>query len=321
MFTWRLAAAILTFLLLGLSARAEDDVQGSKGSWTIGRYRVAVSVKVDRDSGQQAVLEVFDGAKSIYQQADAMFDLNPSAFFTDVDEKADPDATTKPYKIGEDVIGLGAPTLVARRFSGGAHCCFSLIILVLGDQFRALPQIDLLDSESVRFKALKPGAPLSFSTDDFSFGYWWAPFSDSAAAPVVRSYNSSTGRYEGDPDLMRAPAPTPEEMEKLIAAAIAAEHQTLNDGQSFVPYDVTSPILKLVYTGHVPEARRFLEKAWIGPPKNRELYWSDLTECQLRKSDYWPAVAQLNGLPASAPVPPCPRKEPDAPLGAARGKP
>jgi len=308
-------SAFATVVLLSFVPAKADDATGSKASWTIGKYRVVVESHQPDEGMPKATLQIFDGAKRVYRRTDGMLNVNPAAFFVDFDQNADYDQTIKPYKVGEDILGLGAPTLAVQGFTGGAHCCFSLTVLVLGETVRALPTIDLLDAETVRFKPLKPGAPLSFTTNDFTFGYWWAPFSDSAAAPVVLSYDPARGRYDADADLMRAPAPTPKELDDLAAAAIAAEHQTLKDGQSFVPYDLTQPILKLIYTGHIADARAVLDKAWIGPPKYRDLYWSDLTECQLRKSAYWPVVAQLNGLPAAAPIPPCPRKEPDKPLG------
>jgi hypothetical protein len=145
------------------------------------------------------------------------------------------------------------------------------------------------------------------STRDTTYSYWRAQFSDSSAAPVVLGFSSRSHRYVGNPDLMRAPLPAQAAMESWRAAARAAQEKLKAEGQAFVPREVTQPVLDLIYTGHIKDARAFLSDVWNGPAEAREDYWSDLTTCQMRLSQFWPAVAALNGLQPAKPVGKCPR--------------
>jgi hypothetical protein len=271
--------------------------------WTIGRYTVALDAS-ESDTGSRTILTISDGDKRVYRRRDANLWINPRGFFEETGADED---DQQPFRVGEDVLGLGAPTLVVQGFSGGAHCCFSVTVVILGDEVRALPTIKLEDVEFVQAKKVPGRDALVLETNDDTFAYWRAPFATSSAGRVILSFDKKAGRYAADAELMRAPPPSPADLEALGRKAHEAHQHEIDQGSDDVPPELTQPILDLVYSGHLAEARTFLDGAWAGTAAGRDDYWSDLTTCQLRLSPYWPAIAEMNGLEAEKPKGKCPR--------------
>jgi hypothetical protein len=296
-----------TLILLALAMQFARPAAAEDGSWTIGDYRVALHTTGEKSGRPKSTLTVSRAGKPVHRMSSAVLTVNPTGFFVDLGPDADYEETQKPYEVGSDVLGLGAPSLAVEGFTGGAHCCYDVTVLVLGPEFRALPTIHLLDSELARFKRVSGRDALVLSLNDFTFAYWWASFAASSAPTVLMSYDAKTGRYAADAELMRAPLPAPETLAKQQADARAAHEKELRDDKRSVPSELTEPVLDLIYSGHLAEAREFLAKAWAGPAPLREEYWSDLTTCQLRLSPFWPIVAKLNGLPPEKPVGRCRR--------------
>jgi hypothetical protein len=301
---WR--SAILFLIAIGLAPSALADGIGLDGTWKVGAYQVTIENIENAYGAPTATLTVTQSGKTIYAIKNAVLWLNPAGFFADR-AKMDYDASMSPVGIGTDILRLGNPTLVVWGFSLGAHCCFDLTILSLGEKFHAMPTIHLYDSEYVDFRPAPNHTALVMSAKDWIFAYWRAPFAGSSVAPVTLAYNSAAGRYLADSDLMHTPAPSATQLAAEAAAAKAAYRKARDDGQTWVTRDVTQPILDLIYGGHLTEARSFLVDAWIGTPEDRDDYWRDLTQCQLRLSQFWPVVAKMNGLPAEKPVGKCPR--------------
>lgn len=276
--------------------------------WDVGPYRLVLR-QVHRDDLERDVLIVLRGGTWLHSLDQQHLDVNPRGFFEDV---ADWEAGRVPFEVGRDVLGLGAPALVVSGFSGGAHCCFDLTVLVLGPAFAAMPTIALRDGDEVRVTRAD-GHPATITVQDFSFAYWRSSFADSFAPRVVLGYDPVQARYRADPALMADPlAPAEQrtaeagrarEEHRRMLAAIEAERRAghaVIDEQ--VPGSTTTGVLTLIYGGHWNEARAFLAEAWAGGQTARDGYWSELTDCVLRRSQFWPAVAALNQLPAAAPV-------------------
>lgn len=294
----------LLIVALGLIAAAPADADA--GQWTIGKYTIAIRA-TELGGISHSELTVSDGRKPVYRRRDAELWINPRGFFEDLGPDAAYEEQQRPYRVGEDVLGLGAPSLIVQSFSGGAHCCFTLTVLLLGDQFRALPKIELQDAEFVRVKKVPGRDALVLATSDDTFAYWRAPFALSSAGSVTLSFDAAAGRYVADADLMRAPLPPPAKLEELRAKAHDAQQKEIAENSGIVPPDLTQPLLDLIYTGHLAEARAFVDGAWAGSAGDRDDYWRELTRCQLRRSPYWPTLARMNGLaPDKAPAH-CPR--------------
>jgi len=297
----RLLVIVLCMTGLSPASRGQPRTYGDEGQWKITSYSVVIRKSQDAD----ATLTVTQGGKTLYRMSNAALWLNPVSFFKTMAAGASYDEQKKPHGIGQDVLKLGRPTLVVQGFSGGAHCCFDVTILYLGDHFRAMPAIPLFDAESVKFLPAKGREELVMSTADFTFAYWEAPFSDSSAAPVELGFSTRVHHYLAEPDLMRAPLPSQAEMDAKRVAARAAQAELQSEGMDWVPRAVTQPILDLIYTGHLKEALGFLDDVWSRSPEARNRYWSHLTTCQLRLSQFWPVVAKLNGLKPEKPADNC----------------
>jgi hypothetical protein len=290
---------------LGIVGTEACAAPSTEGDWRVGSYRVTIR-SADDKGAFSATLKIRDGGRLIYKLTNAMLRLNPPEFFR-ADLSAKEAYAAQPYKVGSDILKLGGPTLVVQGYSLGAHCCFDVTILYLGDHFRAMPTIPLFDAEVVRFHAADGHKALAMTTQDFTFGYWRAPFVFSSAAPVTLSFDPKQHRYVPDANLMRAPLPKQSELDALAAAARDAQAKLQAEGQAYVPREVTQPILDLIYAGHLRKAQDFLVAIWAGSAEARDDYWSDLTSCQLRLSPFWPTVARINGLRPEKPVGKCPR--------------
>jgi hypothetical protein len=295
----RLLTAIVCLIFLAFPVHATPADSGIQGEWKIRHYRIVIRKSDDQTGGPTSTLTVFHGGKQIYTMSNGALWLNPQSFFTDASD------SKEPLKVGADVLKLGQPSLVIQGYSRGAHCCFDVTMLYLGDHFRAMPTIPLFDAEAVHFHPARGHRALAMSTYDFSFGYWRAPFAFSSAAPVTFSFDPSAHHYVPDGELMRAPLPA--DLDARIAAARDSQSRQQAEGPPFAPQQLTQPILDLIYSGHLKDAENFLKAAWVGASAGRDDYWSDLTTCQLRLSPFWPTVAKMNGLTPQKPVGKCPR--------------
>ena len=258
-----------------------------------------------REAGQGgdiSVLWLLKDGHLVYLTGNTVLHLNPRGSFEQIEDFRE---SVRPFRVGEDILGLGGPALMVEGNSLGAHCCLELTVLILGEGFKALPRLNLLDNEVVQVVP-RVEKPASLELEDFTWGYWRSGFAGSSAPPVVLGYDAGAGRFIADRELMRKPMPPAEALTALLreAKAEAADEDHFPDD---VPRGITQPILELIYSGHLREAHDFLVAAWPEEEEGRDEYWSDLTTCQMRLSPYWRTVADLNGIPADNPVGQCPR--------------
>lgn len=300
------ALALVIVAVFTAGARAESGIT----QWTVSPYTVILKTNLD-ETGPSDALTVFADGKQIYRLADAY--LRRDLTFGEETILDDREQQIPGHDIedgpGHDVLGLGFPNLVFADFSGGMHCCFKAVILMLDKPFRT-QTVDLNDPGG-NFHRVDGRKSLILEATDATFKEWRSSFADSPFPPVTLSYDRVAGRYAADPDLMRAPLPEPDELARRGELA-RQEHKAMLDAgftDNYEPGSLTSPMLDLIYSGHMAEAHAFLLEAWAGSAEKRDLYWSLLTRCKLRSSDYWPAVAKLNGLTADPPAADCGRND------------
>jgi len=95
---------------------------------------------------------------------------------------------------GVDFTGTG-PALVS-EWSGGAHCCYTFHVFQLGDSFKALPAIPLLDADESAFVRRPDVKGLVLATADYSaspISYGLRRFS---GRPGILSFRD--GKFEPD---------------------------------------------------------------------------------------------------------------------------
>jgi hypothetical protein len=100
---------------------------------------------------------------------------------------------------------------------------------------------------------------------------------------------------------MRHAAPTAAELDD-----VAAEIRAAATSDPDPPPVLWAKMLDLIDTGNAPAARALLDRAWALDEETRETFHRDLVTCQLRRSQYWPDVAALNGWAAEPPPRDCP---------------
>ncbi|HMA52581.1 MAG TPA: hypothetical protein VKP60_22625 [Magnetospirillaceae bacterium] len=294
---------VVLALLAAVGARAESGIT----QWSVPPYIVTLKTNLD-DARPADQLTVLADGKQIYRLEDAVIrselTFGGESVADDLEKQiAGHDPETIP---GHDVLGLGIPNLVFAAFSGGMHCCFKAVILMLDQPFRT-QTIDLYDAGG-DFHPVDQRKSLILEATDAHFKEWRSSPADSPFPTVMLSFDRAAGRYVADAELMRGPLPDPESLARRKDLAREAHKAMLVAGfTDYEPGELTSPMLDLIYSGHIAEARAFLAESWADSVAKRDAYWSLLTRCKLRGSDYWPAVAKINGLAADPPAAECGR--------------
>src|SRR5579859_4434931 len=90
-----------------------------------------------------AAVAISKAGKRVYVQTGYSFALGYP-----LDQDQPPDSVRP--AVGMDFTGLG-PGLLVSEWSGGAHCCYTFHIFQLGESFKALPAIPLLDADESAF--------------------------------------------------------------------------------------------------------------------------------------------------------------------------
>jgi len=214
------------------------------------------------------------------------------------------------FEPAEDITGDDVPDIVLTDYSGGAHCCTTYYIFELGD--RPLVHELYVADYVASFEQLDNGPALEIVTYDTNYAYWRASFVSSARARVVLRYRD--GVYEAAPDLMRAPRPSPAELTRWATEARNGwwDMETLPRGSDRA-LDLNglfvNSVVGLIYKGHADLVPAFVDLAWPAAKAGKQDFIEELMECRIRKSDYWPTVAAMNGLSADAPAGDCPAED------------
>ena len=103
-----------------------------------------------------------------------------------------------------DLAGNGNVNLVFSKWTGGAHCCYSLYIFELGQDLKSIAHIDGGNFLPYLEDLNKDGIPEIKVTDDF-LAYQFSSFAYSATADVVLKYRD--GAYSVAAEYMKKPAP------------------------------------------------------------------------------------------------------------------
>ncbi len=235
------------------------------------------------------------------------------------------------FHLGQDVTGNGVPDVVVRRTTVGNRQYHGYYVFELGSKLRHVDGV-YTGNALAEFVDLdgKPG--LEVETVDDVFKYYWKGDQGTFRPPrVVLRFKD--GKYQIAPDLMRMPRrdlknpelfaigvddinvrrpkqrpipkdPTPEE---LAAFALEVRDSPVwRQDHRPIPRELTHVMWNLIYVGAAERAVQFFHSAWPDWREGKDEFFREFYQCQLRVSDYWPAIAEMNGLPAEKPVGDCP---------------
>lgn len=285
--------SLLVIFLLWHAAVAADRIEIVREDLAVvGDYRFATEQKVIYEDGVQyddmhpplymeTILIVYKGGREIHRMEGWRWEIS--------------DRDPKP---GTDVTGDGSLDVILTEYSGGAHCCFTtyifelrgplnMITLYTGDGGASFEDLDEL-----------PGLEIVVSDDNFT--YWINGFAGSPFPQVVLRYTNGT--YQLDLDLTWQPRLAESNLLRLATEVKNGEWHLNAD---YLPDDFLSVITDLIYAGHFDQALEFIELAWPPNKPAQDEFVAELFQCRLRRSEYWPAIAELNHLAPEQPLAGC----------------
>lgn len=188
---------------------------------------------------------------------------------------------------GTDVNADGVPDVTLWDWSGGAHCCFTVTVLSLGDSARVLAELPTRDA-GARFTNLDDDPALEVETAEHVFAYWPGSFASSAAPRVALD-------WEGE-RLVSSAALTHRAVDADSALAVARTLRLELDWSDSGLHaeraaEVFRGVLELFYAGHPSLGLEYLSLAWpdgLGAYRDRLLVELGM---RLRASPYWERLA------------------------------
>ncbi len=195
-----------------------------------------------------------------------------------------------------ELESITSPTprdIVIESYSGGAHCCFSIEVATLADQFDLSAPLVLRDVSAALIK-LPQGEVYGFRSADQSYAYRWTGFAESPSPEIVLRYDQKRG-FTVAIDLMRKPK-LPREPLQTTAQKMRDDTETWKNAGDSPPADYLRAVMGLVYAGDEDGARQFAFAAWPDWKPGLEKFVSDLYGCALPSGPWWAAIAELNGI-------------------------
>jgi len=211
-----------------------------------------------------------------------------------------------------DKTGDGIPDVMIQYFSGGAHCCFEMYFINLGETVQTVDILGMADGQDYLPVSKSPNGGLLFHTYDI-WAYWNTSFAHSPGAAVILKFKN--GKLRPSFDLMKKPAPSFALLknkaefyrQKLSLAPYTGEentHQPPDFKDPFYKEDsypnngnekykgtiyrnvvFWGPMLDLIYTGHEDLAWQFLDVVWPPQKQGKALFIRDFNK-QLLESAY-----------------------------------
>lgn len=222
---------------------------------------------------RQSALEILRQGRRIYVQEGVVFDVGRYGG----GEKA------HLPPVGQDITGDGKPDMAVAEWTAGAHCCITVYVFEIGEEFRQVATIHGEDS-APDFTDLDGDAIPEVVLHDWTFAYWRTGFASSPAPQVILRFRDGAYRVAGD--LMHKPAPAPPELETRA-------RKVRNDWAEEYHRGFWGFALDLIYSGHAGLAWQFLEMAWPPDRPGKEQFLSDF-RARLSKSPYWPEIQGLS---------------------------
>jgi hypothetical protein len=245
-------------------------------------YRVRITGPTDyRATLMESTLEIFKGDKQVFQKNEWRF------YFGHRNER---EYSNDIIRIGTDITGNGKPNLVVRSWSGGAHCCHFFLIFELGDTFRQIATIDVMDSGSAHFEDRDGDANLEFVFGDYTFAYWNECFADSPVPKVVLRFSGNG--YHIAEDQMRGEPPSDAKI-RQIAARIA---ETPSRSKDLPPTPLWGTMLEWIYKGNADAAWQLFDLAWQPEMPGKDEFLKSF-KTQLETSPWWPDIKAMNAQP------------------------
>jgi len=266
----------------GSPAESHDcNAKDESGALTIRGYSFRVY-----GGEEKTCLKVFHAGKQVYR----MDEEGGSFTLGRIGDASSPGGVVP----GTDVTGRGHPDVLVSYFSGGAHCCFELLLFELEPQFTLIANIGLGNSDESVFKRdvrHPEDKRYRLETADQTFAYWHTSFAESPLTPVLlEAADDGKGgvRFRLAVDKMRKPAPTEDQWRR---ADLKAARAALQPGTGFENYyagsDLWRVMLDRIYAGQEEWAWKTVDTAWPAKKPGKDAFLKDFCGT-LHLSPYWP---------------------------------
>lgn len=171
--------------------------------------------------------------------------------------------------------------LVFSKWTGGAHCCFSLRIFSLNDGFRKVASIDGGNSVPT-FKDLDGDGISEIEVLDDFLAYRFSSFASSAFGSVILKY--SNGHYRVAAELMRKPPPNMTRWKSEIKSwKNKLRHKQEPD---WPPPSLIQTMTDLIFTGNKQIAFYFISSIWPSGVSGKNDFLSAYEEA-LQQSNFY----------------------------------
>lgn len=231
----------------------------------------------DSDDAGEGRLEISKGGEVVYAVTGERFELGG------------PGPSAQRVGLGEDITGDGAANLIVELWTGGLACCVDYLIYELeGERPELLGRIAA--QTGGRFEDFNGDGAMEVRVRDGAFLGWNATVEESPAPPVILQWDGLW--YTPAPELMEAPAPTPEQLAAWQQVVESGEEWN-EPGEFAPPPQLWGVALDLMYTGHPDLAMAFLHSAWNDATPGRDAFIRRLME-RLDTSKYWPEIARAH---------------------------
>jgi hypothetical protein len=173
---------------------------------------------------------------------------------------------------GYDITGEGHPDVVIERFTGGAHCCFSVIVYDLGPTLTKVLETQESNCGG-RFEDLDGDSVLEFVTCDDLFAYAYCPYASSPMVQVILQYEPGRGYVPASPRFAPLYAEITAEHAELAAMTAAGE---LGEWDGTTKCAVLPVMLDYLYTGQPDRAWAEFSHLYTYP--DALLFWTEVVQ-------------------------------------------
>jgi hypothetical protein len=218
-------------------------------------------------------------------------------------QKADPEFGVPGIQPGTDLTGRGHAEMMVSYFSGGAHCCTSILLFELEPQLKLLSRLEVGDNSNSHFEPDTQNGGYYFVGWDESFAYWHTDFADLPLQKVIlKPVSNEMGNltFQLDLNKMHRRAPTKQEwQEKYLPQARAAFAPDAAFDHYYAGSALWGQMLDWIYSGQADWAWKLLNMTWPAENPSKDNFLKDFCG-QLSQSKYWPDLQTQFGAPPTA---------------------
>lgn len=212
--------------------------------WLVGDYQVQLQ-KANEDAFDDApdCISVASKGREVYRLCEGRLWLGTPG--------------TELNSIG-DVTGDQIPDLIFSSYTGGAHCCWTLYLVQLGNEVRQVQTLALAHSDGVQLRNIDNDAALEL-TDlaDWSYAYKFGSFANSFARSSV--WQPVGDHFELETSSLPEPPLSAAELQQQVQAFKASEEMTYG----VLPDALMWTALKLATAGHFAQAQTLVRNSTL----------------------------------------------------------